>query len=45
MTTTKNKMVFDDLFNDVWEYILERAVLAGIIDPGRGIGHGTERST
>lgn len=44
MTTTKNKMVFDDLFNDVWEYILERAVLAGIL-PGRGIGHGTERST
>lgn len=31
MTTTKNKMVFDDLFNDVWEYILERAVLAGIL--------------
>ena len=28
---TKNKMVFDDLFNDVWEYILERAVLAGIL--------------
>lgn len=31
MTTTKNKMVFDDLFNDVWEYILERAVLVGIL--------------
>lgn len=31
MTTTKNKMVFDDLFNDVWEHILERAVLAGIL--------------
>ena len=31
MTMTKNKMVFDDLFNDVWEYILERAVLAGIL--------------
>lgn len=28
---SKNKMVFDDLFNDVWEYILERAVLAGIL--------------